>query len=173
MYPKDEKDEKEETDVNQCVICWDNKNVYKMQSFILVTNTCSCDSLFHGSCLFNWVHQTHSCPICRKPCQFNIKLLKCFLKNRNPAIRGSEINSINEMNPINEMNSINEMNPMNEIVELDLANYNTGGINTTKNSLIIIYHVTASLLKFCVYVFLYGFIMSLTMSIRREMIEKD
>ena len=151
MYPNEEKEEEKDEDC--CIICWDNKNVYKMQSFVLVTNTCSCDSLFHGSCLFNWVHQTHSCPICRKPCQFNIKLLKCFLKNRNPSIREPVIN---------------------EIVELDLEEYNTGlRINTTKNALFIIYHVSASLLKFCAYIFLYGFIMSLTMSIKREMIERD
>ena len=151
MYPNEVK----EKDEDCCIICWDNKNVYKMQSFVLVTNTCSCDSLFHGSCLFNWVHQTHSCPICRKPCQFNIKLLKCFLKNRNPSIT-------------------NETNPLNQTVELDLEEYNTGlRINTTKNALFIIYHVSASLLKFCAYIFLYGFIMSLTMSIKREMIERD
>ena len=68
MYPNEVK----EKDEDCCIICWDNKNVYKMQSFVLVTNTCSCDSLFHGSCLFNWVHQTHSCPICRKPIETDI-----------------------------------------------------------------------------------------------------
>jgi hypothetical protein len=89
MYPneKEYKDkESKEKDKDSCLICWDDKNVYKMQSFVLVTNTCKCDGKFHGSCLFNWVHQTHSCPICRKPCQFNIKLLKYFLKNRNSII---------------------------------------------------------------------------------------
>lgn len=146
MYQDDQKNlNKEEKEKDCCLICWDNKNVFKMQSFVLVTNSCSCDSTFHGSCLFNWVHQTHSCPICRKPCQFNVKLLKFFLKNK---IHNHDI-----------------VNPLNQIVEFDLENYNTG----PRNTLFIIYKVTASLLKFIGYIVLYGVIISLTVSIRREM----
>ena len=83
MYPnKKDKELDKELEDGQCLICWDKKNVYKMQSFVLVTNTCKCDGKFHGSCLFNWIHQTQSCPICRKPSHFNVKLLKYFLKNK-------------------------------------------------------------------------------------------
>ena len=86
MYPNKKESKELDKEDGQCLICWDKKNVYKMQSFVLVTNTCKCDGKFHGSCLFNWVHQTQSCPICRKPCHFNVKLLKYFLKNRNIVI---------------------------------------------------------------------------------------
>ena len=86
MYPNKKESNELDKEDSQCLICWDKKNVYKMQSFVLITNTCKCDGKFHGSCLFNWVHQTQSCPICRKPCHFNVKLLKYFLKNRNIVI---------------------------------------------------------------------------------------
>jgi hypothetical protein len=88
MYPN--KKESKEKEDEQCLICWDKKNVYKMQSFVLVTNTCKCDGKFHGSCLFNWIHQTQSCPICRKPSHFNIKLLKYFLKNKHQSLEQGE-----------------------------------------------------------------------------------
>ena len=105
MYPnkKEYKElEKEEylKDNVQCLICWDKKNVYKMQSFVLVTNTCKCDGKFHGSCLFNWIHQTQSCPICRKPSHFNVKLLKYFLKNRHLDEQGEQNLNLRTKNPL-------------------------------------------------------------------------
>lgn len=64
---------------HDCLICWDRKNVYKMQSFAIITNSCKCNGLFHGGCLFKWVYETNSCPICRRPSEFNIKLISRFL----------------------------------------------------------------------------------------------
>jgi hypothetical protein len=142
MYPN-EKEYKESKDKDSCLICWDDKNVYKMQSFVLVTNTCKCDGKFHGSCLFNWVHQTQSCPICRKPCHFNVKLLKYFLKNRNSIIE----------QPINQ--NINQGNP------------------GSMHALFVIYKVSLRLLQFIAYMILYCFIYGLTLSIRREMIRES
>ena len=98
MYPN--KKESKEKEDGQCLICWDKKNVYKMQSFVLVTNTCKCDGKFHGNCLFNWVHQTQSCPICRKPSHFNIKLLKYFLKNRHLDEQGAQNLVQRPINPL-------------------------------------------------------------------------
>jgi hypothetical protein len=135
MYPN-KKESKEED--GQCLICWDNKNVYKMQSFVLVTNTCKCDGKFHGSCLFNWVHQTQSCPICRKPSFFNIKLLKYFLKNRHLDEQGGQNQNLN------------------------LRTYNT------INPLYAIYKVSLYILQVMAYIFLYNIIYGLTLSIRRE-----
>jgi hypothetical protein len=157
MYLKkrEEKDLINKEEKDQCIICWDNKNVYKMQSFVLVTNTCSCDSTFHGSCLFNWVYQTQSCPICRKPCQFNIKLLKCFLKNKNFSQ--------------NQLQPQPFINPLNQIIELDITTNNN--YITPKNALFIIYKFTLSILQFISCIFLYCFIISLGYSIRREMLD--
>jgi hypothetical protein len=139
-----EKEKEKEKEKDQCLICWDEKNVYKMQSFVLVTNTCKCDSLFHGSCLFNWVYQTQSCPICRQPSQFNVKLLKFFLQNKNSIIE----------QPINQ--NINQ------------------GINPgSMHALFVIYKVSLRLLQFIAYMILYFFIYGLSLSIRREMIAQD
>jgi hypothetical protein len=71
--------EKVEDDVVQCLICWGENNVYKMQTFAIVKNSCKCNSLFHGSCFLKWIYETNSCPICRKPSIFNLKLLNRFL----------------------------------------------------------------------------------------------
>lgn len=139
MYPN--KKDKELED-GQCLICWDKKNVYKMQSFVLITNTCKCDGKFHGSCLFNWIHQTQSCPICRKPSHFNVKLLKYFLKNRHLE-QGGEQEQVQNQN-------------------LNLRTYNT------LNPLFAIYKVSLYLLQVIAYIFLYNIIYGLTLSIRRE-----
>lgn len=61
--------------------------------------------------------------------------------------------------------SQDNVNQLNQIVEFDLENYNTG----PRNTLFIIYNVTASLLKFVLHISLYFFIVSLTLSIKREM----
>ena len=150
MYPnKKESNEldKESKEDGQCLICWDKKNVYKMQSFVLVTNTCKCDSKFHGSCLFNWIHQTQSCPICRKPCHFNVKLLKYFLKNRNSIIEQPINQGLNQ--------NINQANP------------------GSMHALFVIYKVSLRLLQFIAYMILYCFIYGLTLSIRREIIRES
>lgn len=67
---------------HDCLICWENNHVYKMQTFSIITNTCKCNGLFHRRCLFKWVYETNSCPICRSPSEFNIKLISRFL-NKN------------------------------------------------------------------------------------------
>jgi len=141
MYPNKKEYKELDKEDGQCLICWDKKNVYKMQSFVLVTNTCKCDGKFHGSCLFNWIHQTQSCPICRKPSFFNIKLLKYFLKNRH----------------LDE-----QVQPLNQPLAQSL-------MQRIKNPLYAIYKVSLYLLQFIAYIFLYNIIYSLSLSIRREM----
>ena len=145
MYPNKKESKELDKEDGQCLICWDKKNVYKMQSFVLVTNTCKCDGKFHGSCLFNWIHQTQSCPICRKPSFFNIKLLKYFLKNRHLDEQGEQVQNQN----------------------LNLRTYNT------LNPLYAIYKVSLYILQVMAYIFLYNIIYSLTLSIRREMISES
>ncbi len=151
MYPNNKESKEKEKD--SCLICWDDKNVYKMQSFVLVTNTCKCDGKFHGSCFFNWVHQTQSCPICRKPCHFNVKLLKYFLKNRNSIIE----------QPINQ--NINQ--GLNQNINQNIGNPGS------MHALFVIYKVSLRLLQFIAYMILYCFIYGLTLSIRREMIRES
>lgn len=80
---------------NDCLICWDQVNVYKMQSFAIITQKCKCNGNFHRKCLFKWVYETNSCPICRTSIKFNIKILDRFLnKNR----RQNDINTFIEYN---------------------------------------------------------------------------
>lgn len=70
------------SNLNECLICWDSMNVYKLQTFAIITTKCKCNSTFHRKCLFKWVYETNSCPICRKSTKFNIKLLDRIL-NKN------------------------------------------------------------------------------------------
>jgi hypothetical protein len=114
MYPNKKEYKKEDlNDDGQCLICWDKKNVYKMHSFVLVTNTCKCNSKIHGSCLFNWIYQTQSCPICRKPSHFNIKLLKYFLKNKHQSLEQGE--------PFNQNLNLIIKNPLYAIYKVSLC----------------------------------------------------
>ena len=139
---KDKETTEKEKEKDQCLICWDEKNVYKMQSFVLVTNTCKCDSLFHGSCLFNWVYQTQSCPICRQPSQFNVKLLKFFLQNKNQRYE-----------------------PLNQV-----ENYSINA--KAKYTFFIIYKVTLYFLQFVSCAFLYLFLISSIFNFKREMLKE-
>ena len=144
MYPNKKESNELDKEDSQCLICWDKKNVYKMQSFVLITNTCKCDGKFHGSCLFNWIHQTQSCPICRKPSHFNIKLLKYFLKNRHLDEQGGEQEQVQNQNLAQNL----AQRPI--------------------NPLYAIYKVSLYLLQVMAYIFLYNIIYGLTLSIRRE-----
>lgn len=71
---------------NECLICFDEKHVYKMQTFTVIASDCKCNGLFHASCLCRWVYRNNSCPICRSPSYFNIWLLRrisVFVRNNN------------------------------------------------------------------------------------------
>jgi len=59
----------------QCLICWETNNIYKMQSFLsssMYYTSCSCNGFFHEKCLLKWIYKTNSCPICRVKFEFNI-----------------------------------------------------------------------------------------------------
>jgi hypothetical protein len=175
---KEEKEEKEEVviedDVIQCVICWGESNVYKMQSFVIVKNSCDCNSTFHGSCFFKWVYETNSCPICRKPSVFNVKILNRFLNK--PDINVNE----NVNAPANALQNPLQNNNQNQIVYNRMAT-NNGGRRTydlelfeerIHNKLEIILYVTYNVVKgFCKFAFclcFYSFLFVTFMSINRE-----
>ena len=65
-------------ELSNCLICWDNQHVYKMQQFPLFVFSCSCNGIFHSSCLFKWLYTTQSCPICRRYATFNNRFLSWF-----------------------------------------------------------------------------------------------
>ena len=161
---KKDKEEKEEViiedDVIQCVICWGEKNVYKMQSFVIVKNSCDCNSTFHGSCFFKWIYETNSCPICRKPSVFNVKLLNRFLNKPDANVNGNVVAPL-------------QNNNQNQIIYNRMAT-NNGGRRTydldlfeerIHNKLEIILYVTYNVVKgFCKFVFCLCFYSFLFMS---------
>jgi hypothetical protein len=169
---KEEIKELIEDDVTQCVICWGEQNVYKMQSFVIVKNSCDCSSTFHGSCFFKWVYETNSCPICRKPSVFNVKILNRFL-NKPSANALTNVNAnvvATVQNPVQNQNQIvyNRMaTNNNRTYDLELFE------ERIHNKLEIIIYVTYNVLKgFCKFVFclcFYSFLFVSFMSINREM----
>jgi hypothetical protein len=69
----------------QCLICWEfSENINEinnLQSLIIFETTCNCNSYFHNKCLYDWVKQTQSCPICHKPLTIKNQDLKHFFNN--------------------------------------------------------------------------------------------
>lgn len=147
-----------ENDIIQCVICWGEQNVYKMQSFVIVKNSCDCNSTFHGSCFFKWVYETNSCPICRKPSVFNVKLLNRFLNKPDVPVQNNNQIVYNRMATNNGGRRTYDLELFEERIH---------------NKLEIILYVTYNVLKgFCKFVFclcFYSFLFVSFMSINREM----
>lgn len=114
---------------NDCLICWENKHVYKMQSFAIITNSCKCNGLFHGRCLFKWVYETNSCPICRSLSEFNIKLISRFL---NKSKRETQIE--------------------------DLLDYSTERQSKAQIALFLTFNIIRLFMKFVLYVLFYAFL---------------
>jgi len=54
-----------------CIICWEkniDNDVQYMKNILStseLTKPCKCNGVFHYDCLFQWIVQTNSCPICR------------------------------------------------------------------------------------------------------------
>jgi hypothetical protein len=54
-----------------CIICWEKKTnndeqyMKNILSTFELTKPCKCNGVFHYDCLFKWIFQTNSCPICR------------------------------------------------------------------------------------------------------------
>jgi hypothetical protein len=54
-----------------CIICWEKKTnndeqyMKNILSTFELTKPCKCNGVFHYDCLFQWIVQTNSCPICR------------------------------------------------------------------------------------------------------------
>jgi hypothetical protein len=159
---KDKEKEKEEYDVKQCIICWGENNVYKMQSFVIVKNSCQCNSLFHGSCFFKWVYETNSCPICRKPSVFNVKLLNRFL---NKPISNEVINVNNNNNQI-IYNRMAMNNNRNRTYDLDIVEEHYQ--NKVQFVIYITYNIVKGLCKFTFCLCFYSFLFVSFMSINRE-----
>jgi hypothetical protein len=67
-------------DIIQCLICWEPENkqnpIIKMKNIMLFESSCECDCNFHCDCLFEWVSNTQTCPICRNPLTINIEILE-------------------------------------------------------------------------------------------------
>lgn len=62
-------DENSETNNNTCVICWHDKNVYKMSELLeqnKLISGCNCNPKLHVKCFTDWINMSNSCPICRK-----------------------------------------------------------------------------------------------------------
>ena len=167
---KEEK-EKEKDDVKQCIICWGENNVYKMQSFVIVKNSCQCNSIFHGSCFFKWIYETNSCPICRKPSVFNVKLLNRFL---NKPISNDVINVNNSgtnaiINQNNNQIIYNRMamnNNRNRTYDLDIVEEHYQ--NKVQFVIYITYNIVKGLCKFTFCLCFYSFLVVSFMSINRE-----
>lgn len=71
-----------ENDMTNCLICWEDHHVYKMQQFPLFVFSCSCNGVFHSYCLFQWIYTTQSCPICRRGATFNNMFLSWLNKKK-------------------------------------------------------------------------------------------
>ena len=75
---------------DECLICWEpsttNNNIIKMQSLIstsLISTSCRCNGLFHYNCLFKWIKQTNTCPICHTIIEITLdKHLKLHYNNK-------------------------------------------------------------------------------------------
>ena len=157
---KEELVKKEEDDVIQCVICWGENNVYKMQSFVIVKNSCKCNSIFHGSCFFKWVYETQSCPICRKPSVFNVKLLNRFLNKPDVPVQNQPNNQI----VYNRIATNNNNNRRTYNLEMFEERHQ----NKLQFVIYVTYNVFKSLCKFTMYLCFYSFLIISFISINRE-----
>lgn len=70
-------------EINECFICWDNKNdetLIKLTNQNIYFNNCNCNIIIHNSCLQTWFEINKSCPICRimmiKKCNYIIYIVK-------------------------------------------------------------------------------------------------
>lgn len=163
----------EEDDVIQCVICWGENNVYKMQSFVIVKNSCDCNSTFHGSCFFKWIYETNSCPICRKPSVFNVKLLNRFL-NKPSANAVTNVNGNASANALtnasaNALQNHNHFtyNGIRNII-YDLEMFEERIHNKVEIIMYVTYNVIKGLCKFTFCLCFYSFLFVSFMSINKE-----
>ena len=80
---------------DECLICWEpsttNNNIIKMQSLIstsLISTSCRCNGLFHYNCLFKWIKQTNTCPICHTIIELTLdKHLKLHYNHKSQLFR--------------------------------------------------------------------------------------
>ena len=162
---KEELVKKEEDDVIQCVICWGESNVYKMQSVVIVKNSCDCNSTFHGSCFFKWVYETNSCPICRKPSVFNVKLLNRFL-NKPDANVNANINGNVVANALQNHNHFTYNGIRNRTYNLEMFEERIH--NKVEIIIYVTYNIVKGLCKFVFCLCFYSFLFVSFMSINRE-----
>jgi len=69
------------TNDDMCFICWEyythQRGLIKMNSlsfFSVYYKSCKCNGIVHSDCLLKWIHNTKSCPICRKEIQFQTEI---------------------------------------------------------------------------------------------------
>ncbi len=165
------KEEAKEDDVIQCVICWGENNVYKMKTFAIVKNSCDCNSMFHGSCFFKWIYETNSCPICRKPSVFNVKLLNRFLnKPSTNALTNTVANAVTNQNQNQNQNQNHNHFTYNGIRNTiyDLEMFEERIHNKVEIIIYLTYNIVKGLCKFTFCLCFYSFLYLSFMSINRE-----
>lgn len=60
--------DKEIDEHDVCLICWEKEKGEEILSKMsdIVIKSCTCNSVMHMSCFYNWKINTKSCPICRE-----------------------------------------------------------------------------------------------------------